>query len=347
MAPAEVPVRVHLATDPVVWDAFVDAHPDGTVEHLFGWQRVFIEVFQHSPKYLIAEREGLAVGVLPLVCVPSLLFGKSAVSLPYTSYGGILAQDESAATELVAYARRAAREFGASTVEFRNSRRYLVDSSCREHKVGARVTLPRSADALWTSLDRKVRNLIRKPQKEGLVAFRGGLELLDDFYRVFAENMRDLGTPVFPRALFETVLDQFPESSVVVVRKGPDTMAAGLTLGRHGGVLVPWASALRRYRHLSPNMLLYWTMLEAAIRDGYKVFDFGRSTRGGGTHQFKLQWGATDFPLFWETVSTDERAIAVMPEGQSPARDALVSAWQHLPLPVANKIGPIIIRHVV
>jgi FemAB-related protein (PEP-CTERM system-associated) len=344
---ALAPVSVREGTDPASWDRFVEAEPEGTVEHLFGWRDIFRDVFHQQPVYLAASRGAAVVGVLPLVRVHSLLLGKSIVSLPYTSYGGIVTSDPEAASALVASARDLARQFGAPRVELRNSSRHVPGAACREHKVGARLPLPGTVDQLWAALDRKVRNQIRKPQKEGLVAQQGGHELLDEFYTVFAENMRDLGTPVFPKELFSRALLAFPDASVFVVRKDGVAAAASITLGWRKRLLVPWASALKRYRHLSPNMLLYWTMLEAAVSTGYETFDFGRSTRGGGTHQFKLQWSAQDFPLYWESVPVGQAHAAASAQASSSGLDMFVGLWQHLPLGIANVVGPHVIRHIV
>lgn len=348
-APTEARLQlvVREANDPASWDAFVHAHPAGTVEHLFAWSRIFADVFRHQPVYLIAHRGSEPVGVLPLVLVRSLLFGRAAVSLPFTSYGGILAADAEAADALVRRAREVAKDFGASVVDLRNLERHAPGAPCREHKVGARLALPGSADTLWAALDRKVRNQVRKAQKEQLTVQQGGPELLDDFYGVFAENMRDLGTPVFPRRLFVDALTALERTSVFVVRKNNVSVAASITLGWRNQVLVPWASALKRYRHWSPNMLLYWSMLETAVSEGYETFDFGRSTRDGGTHQFKLQWGAQDFPLYWESVPIGDNPETGPAPASSCHLDMFIALWQRLPLGIANIVGPRVIRHIV
>jgi serine/alanine adding enzyme len=137
----------------------------------------------------------------------------------------------------------------------------------------------------------------------------------------------------------------FDGATVFVVRKGTTPIASSIVLGWRNTMLVPWASALRRYRHLSPNMLLYWSMLEAAVDKGYDEFDFGRSTRDGGTHQFKLQWGATDFPLHWEyLLLAPDTALDQGPT--SPKFEALVELWKRLPLWLANVAGPHIVRNI-
>ena len=88
-------------------------------------------------------------------------------------------------------------------------------------------------------------------------------------------------------------------------------------------------------------------MLESSVAGGYQTFDFGRSTRDGGTHQFKLQWGATDFPLYWESVPTGG-TLETSTGPTSPSRlDMFTHVWQRLPLRIANLLGPHVIRHIV
>jgi FemAB-related protein (PEP-CTERM system-associated) len=282
------------------WDGYVARHPDATADHEWIWRDVFRQVFGHQSIYLAARRAGTIAGVLPLVLFRSGLFGRSVVSVPFLNYGGVLADDDEAAGALIEEAALVGSEFRAAHVELRHTARRARHLPCRNHKIGLVRDLPGTIDALWTGTDRKVRNQVRKAQKEGLTAASGGAELVSDFYRVFAENMRDLGTPVYSRRLFETVAQAFGERArVFVVRQGARPIAGGVAIRFRDTVIVPWASSLRAFRSLCPNMLLYWSMLEHAVEHGAARFDFGRSSPGGGTHQFKVQWGAREFPLYW------------------------------------------------
>ena len=295
------PVSVTHDIDAIAWNEYVHSHADATVDHLFEWRDIFTSVFGHDCTYLAAVRDGCVVGVLPLVKFRSRLFGRFVVSLPFLNYGGLLTSDAPAATALTVRAKELTRAFGGTHLELRHVDRQCTDLPFRSHKLALTRALPQSADTLWTTLDKKVRNQIRKAQKEGLVAVEGGAALVDDFYRVFAENMRDLGTPVYSRRLFVEVLRRFPEQArVTVVRCEGRPVAASVVMHWRGVVLVPWASSLKHYRQRCPNMLLYWSMMESAIAAGAQQFDFGRSSPGSGTHAFKLQWGATERPLHWE-----------------------------------------------
>lgn len=343
--PAQAPVSVELCTDGEAWDAYVLTHPDASGYHLWAWRQVFEGVFHHRLHYAAARREGVIVGVLPLVLFASPIFGRFAVSVPFLNYGGVVADDDETARRLVDHAGEVARAHRASHLELRHDRRRFEHLVPKAHKVAMILALPATSEALWNALDRKVRNQVRKAEKSGLTAVAAGREALDDFYDVFAVNMRDLGTPVYPWRLFDTVLRTFPERTrLVIVRRGAEAVAAGFTWRWRGRTEVPWASSLREFNHLSSNNLLYWTILQEAIGSGSTELDFGRSTPNEGTFHFKKQWGAAPHPLCWEY----DVVRGELPD-QSPKNPKFrlaIQAWQQLPVGLATALGPHIVRSI-
>jgi FemAB-related protein (PEP-CTERM system-associated) len=293
--------------------------------------------------YLIARSGNSVCGVLPLVQINSLLFGRTLTSLPFVNYGGVLAAEQPVADQLVRAAADEARARRCRHVELRHVARRFPALPCRQHKV---TMLLRLAGVDWASLDKKVRNQIRKAEKSGLAIQRGGIEVLDEFYAVFARNMRDLGTPVYGRELFGEVLRTFPERARLhVVRLGTTPVAAGLTLRSRSRIEIPWASSIRDYNPLCPNHLLYWTAIQHARDSGCELFDFGRSTPGEGTFKFKEQWGAQPVPLHWEYCLNGASEVPhTSPD--NPKFALLVNAWTRLPLPLANLLGPYIVRAI-
>jgi FemAB-related protein (PEP-CTERM system-associated) len=333
------------ALDPVSWDQYVEHHPGASGYHLSGWRPIFEGVFGHRMLNLAVVRDHRVVGILPLVEFRSRLFGRFAVSLPFVNQGGVVADDDEAARALVDYAIGEARHRGLQHLELRHEQRCFSDLADKQHKVSMRLCLPESADALWSQLDRKVRNQVRKAEKSGLTTSSGGSELVDAFYRVFAENMRDLGTPVYSAAFFEAVMTRFSDRTRIhVVELEGTVVAASLTFAWHETVEVPWASSLRRHRDKSPNNLLYWSMLQEAIATGKRVFDFGRSTPNEGTYHFKAQWGARPGPMHWEYWLASGRLPNQSPS--NPKFHAAIAAWQRMPLWLANRLGPRIVRHL-
>lgn len=339
-------VAVSVATREQEWDEFVMAHPHASGYHLWRWRYVFERAFGRDSVYLIAHRGGVAVGILPLVLFRTWLFGRFVVSLPFVNYGGVVADDDDAARALLERAKDVARAGRFGHVELRHRSRQFEELPCKQHKVGMVLPLPASIDQAWAAIDRKARNQVRKAEKSGLVVESGGRELLPAFYRVFAQNMRDLGTPVYSRRLFDEVFAQFPAATrVFAVRHDATTVAAGIAYQHRDGVEVPWASSLSKYRAMCPNNLLYWRIIEWAIGQGLRTLDFGRSTPGEGTYQFKQQWGAIPQPLYWEYGLITRRA---MPDHspKNPKFDRMIAVWKQLPVSVASALGPRIVRSI-
>lgn len=340
------PVNVETATDGAAWDAYASQHELGTADHLWGWQQVIRSALGHECRYLVARRGSTITGLLPLVLFKSRLFGKSVISMPFLNYGGLLVSDSTSGDALVQAATGVAQTFGASHVELRHVAAQCPTLPNRQHKLRMALPLAGTSEVLWTGIDRKIRNQVRKAQKEGLTTADGGLELVDEFYAVFSQNMRDLGTPVYPKSLFQETVRAFPDRArIFIVRKGTQPIACGFIVTFNKTALNPWASSLREFRNLCPNVLLYWTMIERAVNEGAQTFDFGRSSPGGGTHTFKEQWGAEAIPMHWEYV------LLSRPEPpnhgpSNPKFERVIDLWKRLPLPVANTLGPFIAPHL-
>lgn len=337
-----------------LWDDYVVAHSEASCYHLTAWKRAVERAYGHRSCYLLAKATLPAphlcniLGVLPLFHLRNFLFGNHLVSLPFCDYGGVLADDEHVVRALVRRSTDLSRQLNNATVELRNIGRITsarLLTSC--HKVRMVLELQGNWEKLWKSFGAKLRSQIRKPQKEGLISKMGGVELLDDFYRVFSFNMRDLGSPVHSKALVKAVLEEFGKlSKLQVVYKSEMAIGAGLILCCRDTVFIPWASTVRQFNRLSPNMMLYWNFLKYAADNGFRKFDFGRTSLNEGTYKFKEQWGAKPSPLYWQYASLKETQQASLGALAKQKYSSFVSVWKKLPLPIANMMGPHIRKHI-
>jgi serine/alanine adding enzyme len=329
------------------WIDFVAAAPRATLYHDYRWRSVQESVFHNECHYLLARDSGGAVqGVLPLVRLKSPLFGDFLVSVPYLNYGGVLASSDGARDALLTAAAERAASLGVSHVELRHDATVDLALPARDDKITMLLDLPADEAALWDGFKPKLRSQIRRPEKAGATARVGGGELVKDFYTVFARNMRDLGTPVYPQRFFEAIAATFPESMrIVVVDLEGRPVAAGLTLSHRSTVEIPWASALREANGASVNMLLYWTALRDAVARGARTFDFGRSSKDSGTFKFKEQWGAKPLQLRWHYWLKPGRELPRLTPNNPKFRLA-IDLWKKLPVPIANVLGPRIVKYL-
>ncbi len=339
-----VSIEVAQSEDGGAWDAAIGGFGRITAAHRFAWRDVLQKAFSLRAHYLWArDREGTVLGVLPLVRVKSPLFGDYLVSVPHVNYGGAIGRTMPVEQSLIEHAVKLADELGVSHVEFRDSSP-RDGWPARTDKVVMELALPTDVDVLHKAVGAKLRAQIKRPVREGATVVQGGAELLDDFYRVFSRNMRDLGTPVYAKRFFRLVLDAFAKDArIFVVHVGGQPTAAGLVVGHLQRLEIPWASSLREFNRIGVNMLLYAEVLRYAIESGYKVFDFGRSSKDGGTYRFKAQWGAKPRQLYWHYwLAPGHQMPALTPS--NPKFDIAIRLWRKLPVSVANLVGPHIVR---
>ena len=342
-------VRVSRATDAEVagaWRRAVGSLAEARLAHAAEWLTVIRSACGHDPLYLEGDDGEGGRGVLPAFIVRRPVGGTVVSSMPFLDGGGPCSSSDAVADALVARLVEEARSVGADAVELRCPQRLAVASEPMEHKVNLTLPLPADADRLWRQLDGSVRNQVRKAERSGLSVEIGGAERLNDFYAIFSTRMRELGSPAHSRRFFGEVFQAFgSRARMALVRKGATPVGGLIALGFKDVLAVPWASCLRPYLTLCPNMLLYWVTIRNGCGEGFRRFDFGRSTRGSGTYRFKRQWGAQEEPLRWYTIPMSRRRRRLRPTGAGRAA-FLAGSWRRLPLAVTRRLGPHIRKYL-
>ena len=272
-------------TDAERWEQFVGSSVAATCYHRWNWKRVIERSFGWPTYYLLAEDErGRIVGLLPLVWQKSLLFGSFLTSLPFLNAGGILSTSMEAEHALLTEAVKIAHHIGASSIEFRHREPRQLGLPVKSNKVTMVLPIHHDSETTWKALDTKIRTKVRKACSFGMSAEFGGSEHLDDFYAVFAHNMRELGTPVYSRKVFAEILTAFPQETFLCrIRHECKIIAVSLLCGFRERIEAVWSSSLHTHLHLKPNMFLYWNLLSYFGSKGFRLFDFGRSSVGSGT----------------------------------------------------------------
>jgi len=331
--------------DRSAWQDFWAIHPQCGIYHHSAWKDIIETAYGHHAPYLVARTSGVVSGVLPLVAVRSRLFGRSLTSLPFLDFSGVVADDEPSHSALLAKAEEIGRQLGVDYVEIRQVEPIAGSHQTATHKVLMTLALAADADTMWAKLSSERRNRVRRAQKAGLTVDVGGSDMLSEFYDIWTRNMRDLGSPPHNRLFFAKILEHFGEqSSILLVRHEGMYIGAALALHDKGTMTVPWVSSLREHFQLYPNNVLYWEAIRLAIDKGLTTFDFGRSTHGSGTFEFKQRWGAVATPLHWHFIGI--RRSPPEPAEESAKFRLAVRCWKHLPLSLTRLIGPALRRSI-
>jgi FemAB-related protein (PEP-CTERM system-associated) len=338
------------------WDQYVSTHPAGTFFHQWKWREIISASFGYEPIYVCAEDKGEIQGVLPLFLVRSLIFGRSLVAIPLAVYGGVLATTAAAETMLLQRATALGMECGAKYLEFRGNphsqKRTLmeaagVDASTRQKDLYVTFMgeIDPADDVNLSRIPRKQRRMVRQGEKHGL-RFVLDNSRLSEFYKVYAESVRNLGTPVYGYSYFEKIVEGFNDRCKIFLVEYQAKVVAGVLVFFYKDQVMPYyGGALKQYFHLAPNDFMYWELMRYGAAHGYKIFDFGRSKKGTGSFDFKRHWGFEPRPLSYFYYPIKGQPI---PDTSSlnPRLQWAIRIWRNLPLKLTMAIGPRIVRHI-
>jgi len=341
---SEISITLLGQADFEKWDAFVEACPEATFFHRAGWKTVIEKAFGHRTYYLLAERNGTILAVLPLTEIKSRLFGHSLVSNAFCVYGGIAAVDEEARIALDLHAQALARELRVGHLEYRQRSPFHADWASRDLYFTFRKPIDPDVEQNMLAIPRKQRAMVRKGIKNGLTS-----ELdsgVDRFFTLFADNVKRHGTPVLPKLYFSLLREVFgKDCEILSVLHDGELVSSVLTFYFRDEVLPYYAGDREDARHLAANDFKYWELMRMSCERGYRLFDYGRSKLGTGQFDFKKNWGFEPTPLHYEYYLVNATSV---PEHNplNPKYRIFIQMWRKLPTPVANMLGPHIVRNL-
>jgi len=321
------------------WDAFVQSNDRSTFFHLAGWREVISASCGFRPYYLYAHRDGVVQGVLPLFHVRSILFGNTLKSTPFCVVGGPVGS-AAAVDALIDAALALADRLGVDGLELRNHEASLDDWSANDLYVTFSRDIDPDPEKNMKAIPRKQRAMVRKGIKAGL---ESEVETsLENFLSIYSASVRNLGTPVFPKAYFRKLREVFASScEVTTVYKDGEPVSSVLSFLFGDTILPYYGGGLPKARTLAAYDFLYWEVMRRACENGLRRFDFGRSKQGAGSYSFKKNWGFEPQPLHYRYLPIKSDSIPDR-NPMSPKYRTAVALWKKLPMPIANTMGPLI-----
>ncbi|MFN3231958.1 MAG: FemAB family XrtA/PEP-CTERM system-associated protein [Alphaproteobacteria bacterium] len=327
------------------WDAFVLAAPSATFFHLAGWKVAIEQGFGHHCPYMMAVEEGEIVGILPLCRIRSRLFGHHLLSTAFAVYGGPVASSKAAEVALGDAATDMAKALGTDSLEYRTIVPVHKDWQTRSDTHATfRKGISGAPDDLLTAIPRKQRAVVRKALKRDLeIALDNDIQR---FYPLYAESVRNLGTPVFPKRWFAALKAVFGnDCEIAIVLSDGQPVASLMSFYFRGEVLPYYAGGTRDARRLGAHDFMYYDLMCRAVERGCDSFDFGRSKTGSGAYAFKKNFGFEPEPLNYQYCLPDGGDLPDI-SPNNPKYRWMTAIWSKLPLPVANALGPMISRNL-
>jgi FemAB-related protein (PEP-CTERM system-associated) len=342
--PASPLVRSFTADIAQRWDTFVLRASGGSLFHLVSWKRVIEKTFGYRACYIYAERDGEITGVAPVFSISNWVMGQCLLSTPFAVYGGICAADSESENALVQHLKLIAHSERTDYLELRYRKRDpLPDFSPIARYVTFTAPLSSDPEANLKRLPRDTRYMIRKSISAGLRS-QGGLDQLGDFYKLFTYSMKRLGTPVFPCALFENLMQEFEgKVDLLLVYSNAKPLAGVFSFIFRDVILPYYAGASAEAAPLAANNFMYWELMKRASAKGIRHFDFGRSKKGTGAYAFKTQWSMNIEPLDYQVHLVRRKDLPNF-SPLNPNFELATRLWRKMPLPLTAWIGPRVVR---
>lgn len=323
------------------WDQYVERHPDGSFYHLVGWRRVLRRAYGKPSYLLYAERGDRVVGVFPVYESGGWPFTRALVSVPVGVGGGVLADDDEVALLLREGARGIAHREKIPYVEIKSERKRFDDLYTKgELYFTFRQELFEDREAQMKAIPRKTRAVLRESERNHLRATYNKDDL-EAFLDLYAQSLRNLGTPMFPRELFVASLEELGDRcDLLTVRQTGRIIGVVLNYYYKDVMLPFFAGTAPEARGVGINNYIYWAMLETGYARGYRVFDFGRSKAGTGAFKFKKNFGMAPIPLEYQY----DLVLADEPPNFNPTNPKYkkaIETWQKLPVGLTRMIGPL------
>lgn len=345
---ASVDIRPLRDTDEAAWENYVERAPHATFFHRVGWRQIIERALGHATRYRCAWRGSDLVGILPLVHVKSGLFGDALIATAFTTGGGIVADDDTAAQALADDAAELGQRFAVDFIELRQGKPLALGAAWHaktELYFGfERAFAVSDADNL-KAIPRKKRADLRKAIDDRRLVTDANAPV-ETFFGIYAESLRNLGTPVLPVRFYHAIKATFGDAVEISTVAGPDGPSAALmSFFFKDRVLPYYGGAVAAARRLHAYDLMYWAQMQRAAARGVRIFDFGRSKRGTGSFDYKAYWGFEPAALGYQ--------YRLIKRGDLPEINPLnrkyrlmVATWRRLPLALANRIGPLVARQI-
>ena len=332
-------VRSALEGDATAWNQLVEQNPQATFFHLWQWREVVQTNFGFTPHYLIAEDSSTTRGILPLFHVTRPPFPSALISTPLCTYGGSVADCDQAHAELDLAAQKLAHELGVAYLEMRDLHQQREGYVLRDSYASFRKILPERIDHTLKAIPVKQRAEIRKGINAGVS------RNLDEFFSIYSTSVRNLGSPVFRRSYYQSLLDVFGDQAEIITAYADGVgISSVMIFWFRDEVLLYYGGSLPAARELRSTQFMYWDVMNQAVERGTRLFDFGRSIKDTGTYRFKKLWGFEPGQLSYNYHLV---RAATAPDLRPDNFRMLTNLWSHLPLPLANRLGPFAARLIV
>lgn len=315
--------------------------------HSIEWMSLVNETLGVEYKIAILQENNETVASIPFAFYRNFIKGPCAIPLQFSGYYGSIVANSNLYKKKIMnhffqYCER--KKLYTQIPEINSIDGYKSHSGYSIYKIELKNNLP-VEEQILSYASKRTRGYIKSAINSNLKSFVGGLELIDEFYFIYLQNMKELGTPPLPESYFKKIIEYLPKVSKVILVKDHKKVCSGMFIMQisEKELFTPIICTPRLYQTGQSSHLIYLKAAEEAQNFGCSIVNFGRSIDGGGPALFKKRYGLKASPLF---IYSPNKKWKVTDPNNTNWRYA-IEIWKRLPIFLTKLAGKILAKHVI
>jgi hypothetical protein len=342
------------------WNQYVNQTPEAIAWQVYDWSEVvrrhyqfqFIPLAAFEEKAVEANpdesvrnqgrKSSTVVGVLPLY--RGRVGNKQGlISVPFAVAGGIVADSDMVRTALLNRAIEISESLGGLPITLKQYKVRMPGALKTDNSFFNReLRLQQPPESLQQEV--RASNLSQAEQ-----AIKAGLEVeypssnVKEFYDLLLRYHSAQGLPCASEAWVRTLVD-FGMYSIALARIEGSLVAGTLVKQFKKTVSFPFSCARSggRFSESAP-LALYWHLIQHFASKGFEIFHSGRIPQSESVAEFRLGWGGTAYPYYYQTYPDRGESAAGFDTRGNLKRRLVSRLWKELPLGIARRLGPVIV----
>lgn len=344
------PVTVEVVQpllDPT-YDQQVATRMEGVPFHSRAWLKVINETYGHQPVCVMGKIGDATNALLPVVEVRSWITGTRGVTLPFADYCPPIAADSTAFQAVFERAIAYGRERSWKFLEIRGGRKLFGNAPASVSFCEHTLDLTAGAEKLFGRFEGRMRNAIRKAEKEGIrVEVSTRAEAVALYYELHCETRRKHGAPPQPFSFFENLYNYMiaKQAGIVVLAWHQDVPVAAAVFVHHGSRAVyKFSASNQAYLTLRGNNVVLWEAIRWYANHGFSEMHFGRTSLSNeGLRKYKTGWATQEAKLEYFKYGLAEGRYVTEVDKADGAQGKILGC---LPRPLFRLAGRLLYRHL-
>ena len=323
------------------WDKYVSDNPNSIAWQAYDWSLVLKKHYDVQFFPIAAFSNSKICGILPLYAIKNFMKPLKFISVPHAVAGGIVADTDEIASDLLNFSIDFVKEKGGNNITFKQYK-YKIKKPLRtdENYYNRELTLTDDRGFIYENfapLNKFYLDYSEKYDPE-LIYPSSDTEA---FFKLLSLYHKNQGIPCDSKAWIRDLID-FGMYSVALLLYDNRIVAGTMVKKFKKTVSFPFTCIPNESEtSIMFACRLYWELIQKFSTDGFEIFHSGRIPITDKAASFRLGWGGKKYTYYYQYYPT-ETTKTEFSKKHNPKRELFQTVWKHIPVSVTSTFGPAI-----